>query len=221
MTYEAVTLLGHLAEVRGGLVTAAQASAAGVSPFQVSRMADAGVLIPVGRRGVYRMVGAPELEHEDITATWLSLKGIDAPASEHGAQGLVVAGVDAALLHGLGDFYPGDHELISASRKTTRQSDVRIRHAQLHPEEVTWAASVPVLTVERMIADLMATWVESSLVIDVVRDAIQAGRLVHPHRLSEALAPLAAARGFAAGDGVAVAEWLYEHAGLQPLGAVA
>ncbi|MGO4452485.1 type IV toxin-antitoxin system AbiEi family antitoxin domain-containing protein [Arthrobacter sp. RAF14] len=221
MTYEAVALLGRLAEDRGGLVTAAQASAAGVSPFQVSRMADAGVLIPAGRRGVYRMVGAPELEHEDIAATWLSLKGFDAPASEHGAQGLVVAGVDAAILHGLGDFYPGDHELISASRKTTRQPDVRIRHGQLQPVDVTWAGSVPVLTVERMIADLMATWVESSLVIDVVRDAIQAGRLVHPRRLSDALAPLAAGRGFEAGDGAAVAEWLYEHAGLHPLGAAA
>jgi predicted transcriptional regulator of viral defense system len=221
MTYEAVVAVGQLAENRGGLVTAAQAAAAGVSSFQVSRMAAAGVLVPVGRRGVYRMVGAPELEHEDVVATWLALGGPAALKSEHGAPGLVMAGIDAAILHGLGDFFPEDHELISATRKTTRLTGVRIRTAQLHPEEVTWAENVPVLTVERTITDLMAQWVDTSLVTNVVRDAIQSGRLVRPHLLADHLAPLAARRGFTEGDGAAVAEWLYEQAGVRPLGASA
>ncbi|MEA5457310.1 type IV toxin-antitoxin system AbiEi family antitoxin domain-containing protein [Sinomonas sp. JGH33] len=211
-----LAVLGSIAEQRWGLVTAAQARESGISPMQVSRLVASGGLMRL-KQGVYRMAGSPELEHEDIIATWLALGGDHAPRSPSGAPGLVVAGVDATILHGLGDFYPGEHELIVPARKGTRLPGVRFRVRDLAPEEVTFVEALPVLTVERTVADLVETWTETSLVTDVVRDAVLDGRLVRPDRLAVYLAPLAARHGFPDGDGRAFTQWLYGQAGAQPL----
>ena len=57
-----------------GLLTTAQATAAGIPRQQLARMADAGAIERVAQ-GVYRMAGAPSQEHEAIYATWLALGG--------------------------------------------------------------------------------------------------------------------------------------------------
>jgi len=220
MSVEKLAVLGRIAERRWGLVTAAQAEEAGITRMQVSRLVAAGGLHRL-MHGVYRVTGAPELEHEDIIATWLALGGDRAPESPSGAPGLVVAGIDATILHGVGDFFPGDHELITPSRKGTRLPGVRIRVRDLRPEEVTFVDALPVLTIERTIADLVESWTELSLVTDVVRDAVLEGRLVRPRLLVEHLAPLASRHGFDDGDGLAFARWLFDQAGAAPLEAIA
>jgi len=57
---------------------------------------------------------------------------------------------------------------------------------------------------------------DRSLIADVVRDAIDQGRLVRPHRLVDHLSPLAAANGYEAGDGMSLAQELLDLAGVEP-----
>jgi predicted transcriptional regulator of viral defense system len=217
MTAGTVALLGAIAEQRWGLVTTSQAELAGVSRMKLSRLAAAGAVTRV-LQGVYRMAGAPMLEHEDIIATWLATGGDSAAPTTTGAPGLVVAGIDAAILHGIGDFYPEGHTLISPTRKGTRLPGVKIKIRTLAPEEVTYVEALPTLTIERTIADLVESWTDRSLISDTIRDAITQGRLVHPQRLVEHLAPLAAANGHGLNDGAALAQELFELAGTNPSG---
>ncbi|MFK0074614.1 type IV toxin-antitoxin system AbiEi family antitoxin domain-containing protein [Arthrobacter woluwensis] len=218
MFAEDLAALGRVAGDRWGLVTTSQAEAEGVSRLRVSRLAAKGFLIPV-QRGVYRILGAPEQEHEAIIASWLNLGGDTAEPSPSGAPGLVVAGVDATILHQAGDFYPEGHEYIAPRRKTSRRPDVRIRIEDLTPEDITRVDALPVLTIEKTVADLLASWMEKSLVVRVVRDATLDGRLVRPHQLPIALDPIARRHGF--DSGLHMTQWLFDQAGIQPLGRLA
>lgn len=209
--------LGRIAEQRWGLVTTAQADDAGISRMQLSRLAAAGALSRV-MQGVYRMAGAPELEHEPIIATWLALGGDKTQKTPAVAPGLVVAGIDATILHGIGDFFPEGHDLIAPSRKATRLPGVRIKIRSLSPEEVTFVEALPTLTIERTIADLMESWMDRSLVADVVRDAIVQGRLVRPESLVKHLSPSAVANGYPRGDGMSLAQELFDLAHVEPAG---
>jgi predicted transcriptional regulator of viral defense system len=202
-----LTKLGDLAGHHWGLVTTAQAGAAGVSRAQLARMAAAGAFTRVAH-GVYRMPGAPEAEHELTYATWLALGG--SRFEPNGVPPAVAAGTTAANLHGIGNFYPDGYDFIVPARKGTRLEGVRFRIRQLTPEEFTFADGMPALTVERVIADLVEQWTDLSLVADTVRDAIDQGKLVAPPRLVTYLAPLAAASGYRRGDGAAFAASLYE-----------
>jgi predicted transcriptional regulator of viral defense system len=67
MSDTTVARLSNIAEQRWGLLTTAQATEAGVSRNQLSRMAANGVLERVSQ-GVYRMAGAPRQENEVIYA---------------------------------------------------------------------------------------------------------------------------------------------------------
>ena len=214
---DAVTLaqLGEVAEAHWGLVTTAEALEAGVSRNQLSRLAAAGALTRV-IHGVYRMPGSPETEQELTHATWLALGGARVRAGE--VPPVVAAGMTAASLHRIGDFYPDGYDFLVPARKGTRLPGVRFRVRQLEVAEVTYAEGMPVLTVERTIADLVEAWTDLSLVADTVRDAIEQGRLVAPRALVAYLAPLAAANGHQPGDGVGFADALFELAGVKPVG---
>ncbi len=215
---DAVTLaqLGEVAEAHWGLVTTAEAVEAGVSRNQLSRLAAAGALTRV-IHGVYRMPGSPQTEDELTYATWLALGGARVGVGEVGP--MVAAGTTAASLHGVGDFYPDGYDFLVPARKGTRLPGVRFRVRQVEASEVTFVEGMPVLTVERTIADLVEQWTDLSLVADTVRDAIVQGRLVAPRLLVAYLAPLAVANGHPAGDGVAFAGALFALAGVEPVGA--
>jgi predicted transcriptional regulator of viral defense system len=131
---------------------------------------------------------------------------------------VVAARITAASLHGIGDIRPEGHDFIVPARKGTRVVGVRFRIRRLELEEVTFVDQMPVLTVERTIADLVEHWTDLSLVADTVRDAIDQGKLVGPRKLVAYLAPLAAAHGRESGDGAGFARDLFELAGAQPVG---
>lgn len=215
MVSAAFPAVAKLAEHRWGMVTTAQAEQVGVSRAQMSRMADRGLLTRLVQ-GVYRVAGAPELEHEAIYANWLALGGATRPATIGGVRAVVAGGVTAAVLHGIGDFWP-EHDFLVPARRTTRLPGVRLRIRRLTAAEVTTAEGVPVLTVERAIADLVELWVDTSLITDTLRDSIQQGKLVNPHALIDYLSPLAAGHDHPQGDGQAMAEELLERAGVEPL----
>lgn len=186
--------LGEVAEQRWGLVTTEQAAAVDVSRNALTRLTASGALVRVAQ-GVYRMAGAPELEHEGIYATWLALGGATRPATDEGVASVVAAGVTAAILHGIGDFYPARADFVVPSRRGTRLP-ARLRVRSLTPAEVTFAESVPTLTVERTLADLVGLWTDQSLVADALFSAYEQGKFVRPWQLEEYLEPLAGPAGF-------------------------
>jgi predicted transcriptional regulator of viral defense system len=206
--------LGSIAERRWGLVTTAQAEDAGVSRKQLARMAAAGAIERVAQ-GVYRMAGAPPQDHEATYATWLALGGAAASRTETGVAPVVAAGVTAAVVHGIGDFFPARFDFIVPARKGTRLPGVRLRVRRLIRDEVIPVGGLPVLTVERSLADLIEIGTDLSLVAGAVRDAERAGKLVAPGRLVSYLDPIAARHN---SDGRSLANDLFELAGVHPEG---
>lgn len=206
--------LGSIAERRWGLITTAQAEDAGVSRKQLSRMASAGAIERVAQ-GVYRMTGAPPQDHEAIYATWLALGGATAARTGAGVASIVAAGITAAIVHDVGDFFLDGFDFMVPARKGTRLPGVRLRIRQLTRDEVMPVDGLPTLTVERTIADLIELGTDLSLVAGAVRDAVRADKLVAPDRLASYLDPIAARRG---SDGNTLANDLFELAGVSPQG---
>jgi hypothetical protein len=206
--------LGSIAERRWGLITTAQAEDADVSRKQLARMASAGAIERVAR-GVYRMAGAPPQDHEAIYATWLALGGATEPRTQTGVASIVAGGITAAVVHGIGDFFPDDFDFIVPERKGTRLPGVRLRIRRLTRDDVIPVSGLPALTVERVVADLIEIGTDQSLVAGAVRDAVQAGILVAPDRLVSYLDPIAARRE---SDGRSLANDLFELAGVRPEG---
>ena len=174
-------MTGRLAEVatqRWGLVTTAQAAAVDVGRNALTRLTSTGVLVRVAQ-GVYRMAGAPELEHEAIYATWLALGGATRPATGADVPAVVVAGVTATVLHGSGDFSLEQSDFIVPTRRATRLP-ARLRVRTLTSAKVTFAESVPTLNVERTIADLVGLSTDRSLVADTLASAHEQGKFGRP-----------------------------------------
>lgn len=209
-----IAALGSIAERRWGLFTTAQAESAGIARKQLSRMASTGAIERV-TQGVYRMAGSPTQEHEAIYATWLALGGASAPRAKTGVAAVVAAGTTAAIVHGIGDFFPNGYDFMVPSRKGTRLPDVRLRIRTLTRDEVIPVAGLPTLTVERTIADLVEIGTDESLVADAVREAVRSDKLVAPDRLIEHLSPIAKRRKT---TGRTLADNLFELAGVCPEG---
>lgn len=177
-----VSRLGVLAERRWGMFTTAQAEAVGVSRKQLVRMTASGVLERLAQ-GVYRMAGTPPQDHENIYATWLALGGATSQPTEAGAPALVAAGVTAAVVHDIGDFFLDGIDFIVGSRKTTRLPEVRLRIRPLTPADATSVNGLPTLTVERTITDLLTLSTDTSLIDDALREAARFGKITDPQRL--------------------------------------
>jgi len=161
------------------------------------------------------MAGAPPQDYEAIYATWLASGGATAARTETGVAPVVAVGVTAAVVHGIGDFFPGRFDFIVPARKGTRLPGVRLRVRRLTRDEVIPVGGLPALTAERAIADLIEIGADLSMVAGAVRDAVRAGKLVAPDRLVSYLDPVAARRK---SDGRALASDLFELAGASPEG---
>lgn len=133
--------------------------------------------------GVYRMVGAPPHNHENIYATWLALGGATAARTELEVSTLVAGGVTAAIVHEIGDFFLDGLDFIVGSRKTTRLPDVRLRIRALTPDDVVPVNGLPTLTVERTLVDLLELGTDTSLVVGALRDAARLDKIVNPDHL--------------------------------------
>jgi predicted transcriptional regulator of viral defense system len=202
MPLSTIARLGEVASARWGLITTAQAATVGVSRKTMSDLAATGTLIRIAH-GVYRIAGAPELEHEQLHATWLALGGATLPPTPTGAPAVVAAGETAAIAHRIGDWYPNGHDFIVPTRRGTRLPGVRLRVRDLTPTDVTYIDGLPTLTVERTIADLVTQWADRSLIADTIADAVTQGKLLSPTRLAEHLDPAATANGHESGTELA------------------
>jgi hypothetical protein len=129
-------------------------------------------------------------------AAWLRLAP-DQPGWERkplDPDGGVLSHRSAAALHGLGDMVADVVEITVPRRRTSRDPNVRLRIAKLADDEVTSVDGLPVTTVERTIADLMADHTDGGHLGDVIADAHRR-HLVDLRALSRRVARYAAAYG--------------------------
>jgi hypothetical protein len=204
--------VASLAASQWGLVTAAQASAAGISRMQLTRMVDAGLLDRV-MHGVYATPGVQGDQRLTLRAAWLTID--PGTAAEKRMANLPTAGVvshaSAAQLLGLGDLVADEHEFTVPHRHQSTRAGVRVRKGVLEPGEVTIADGLPVTTPARTIADLLMVGHELEHVAAVVADALRRDLIDGPV-LEVALAP--AARRHDARDGAALLVRLLDLSGM-------
>lgn len=212
---QALQQVSTITAFQWGMITSAQASRIGVSTLVLSRLASTGLLERVGRGG-YRLAGAPADQHEALKAAWLSTDPSRTASARltDGTAGVVVAGASAASLHGVGELWADQCNFVSPSRRQSQRKDVRFRVRTLAAQDVTVVGGLPVMSVERTLADLLDDLGDVSLVAIALRDTDRTGTLDW-QRLSHLLTPLAARTGFKAGDGAALLDHLCTIAGIQ------
>lgn len=170
---QALRIVGDHAADQWGMVTTAQAVAAGVDRTTLARLVDAG-LLESPTRGVYA-VPAASPKHVDERAAWLRLAP-RRPAWRRqplDADGGVISHRSAAKIHSLGDLITDGVEITVPRRRTTRDPRVRLRRGTLTPNDVTVIDGLPVTTVERTILDLLADHVDGGHAGDVIADALR------------------------------------------------
>ncbi len=207
-------VIAEITAQQWGMVTSAQAGELGVTRLVLSRFTKAGYLKRQAH-GVYMDPGTPASQFDDLRAAWLSTdptrRGFE--RIKDGADGVVVASASAAWLHGIGDLWADRHDFVCPIRRQSQRPEVRYRQRMLDPRDVTLVEGLPVMTVERTIADLVEVVGDLSLVAGALRDAWLKGA-VDLARLRDLLSPLAARRGFKKDDGTALLARLQEIAGI-------
>jgi very-short-patch-repair endonuclease len=134
--------LARLAAKRYGLVTRADALAAGLSREQIARRVRNGELIRI-YRDVYRVAAAPSSWHQAALAPCLRLPGF-----------VWVSGATAGRFWALDGCEGNEIEVITTC-KLRRIDDVTIHQvADIAPRHVTVVRHIPVTTVHRTICDL-------------------------------------------------------------------
>jgi hypothetical protein len=172
--------LSPVASDQWGMLTAAQARRLGVSRVDLNRLVNDGTLEPVsGAARVYRLTGVPDDPDQDpVRAAWLQLgKG---RLWEERVRDVddVVSHRSAAHVRGLGDLIPRVHEFYVLTRVRLRRTDVRlrVRSVMARSDWSLWGG-LPVCTIEKIVADLLADHEDESAIAQIVRDGLRDGLL--------------------------------------------
>jgi hypothetical protein len=199
------TVATEVAEDQWGLLTRAQALAAGVPRATFARLASAGALIRVAH-GVYRIAGGTDPGHLELRAAWLQLDPAT-PAWQRlrSDDTAVVSHRSAAALYGLGDLVADMHEFTVARRTQTRRADVRLHLRSVVRADRAIVDGLPATRPHRIVADLLTQHEDGSAIATVAIDAVRA-RLMTVAQLRDALSPLA--RRYGASDGADLASQL-------------
>ncbi|MGH3932114.1 MAG: type IV toxin-antitoxin system AbiEi family antitoxin domain-containing protein, partial [Pseudonocardiaceae bacterium] len=153
---QALRIVGDYAAGQWGMVTTAQAVAAGVDRTTLARLVNAG-LLESPARGVY-LVPAASPTHVDERAAWLRLEPSRAAWQRQAldADGGVLSHRSATRIHGLGDLLTSGVDITVPRRRTTRDPRVHLRRGTLTADEVIVIDGLPVTTAERTVLDLLA-----------------------------------------------------------------
>lgn len=172
--------LSPSASEQWGMVTAAQARRLGISRVDLNRLVGDGTLeVVAGAARVYRLTGAPEDPDVDpLRAAWLQLGGSRTWEERGRNVDAVVSHRSAAQARGLGDLIPRMHDFYVPVRRRPRRGDVKLR-VRAGLASVKWSmwAGLPVCTIEKIVADLVAEHEDESAVAQVSRDALRDGLL--------------------------------------------
>jgi predicted transcriptional regulator of viral defense system len=179
--------LAKIAADQWGLLTTAQAVAAGVPRMMLSRMAERGELERLAQ-GVYATPAAVGDELTERRAAWLSLDpGTPAYARlERPEAAGVLSHATAAAMYDIGDILESRIEVTLPARYRSRREDIRAYRAVLDPGEVTLVEGLPVTTPARTVADLIRTGHDRDHVATAMADALRRD-LTNPADLERAL----------------------------------
>ena len=171
---EAIRAINDIAASQRGLFTAAQAQAAGVGRYVLSRLESLGNVERLAK-GVYRMGGAPSTREEDVLAVWLSINPGRRPGEFPSEEAPVAMGATAAWLLELGEIGPTPYEFCMPRRKQTKRPGLVIRKRSLDPKDVMIVAGIPATRPARTVVDLIDCGEDLSLVASVLADALDRG----------------------------------------------
>jgi predicted transcriptional regulator of viral defense system len=205
-----LSVLADLGEEQWGLFTRRQAEATGLAWSTLARLTADGGAERVAR-GVYRLRGAPSVDHLDLRAAWLQLAP-ETPAWKRTAATGVVSHRSAASLYGFGHLPADVHQFTLPVRRQSRRGDVRLHRGKLIDEEWTMLRGLPVTRPSRIAVDLLAHREDLAAVGHLIADALRGGH-EHPRITAAAIAPLAARFAQRRGDGAALLSWLLELGG--------
>lgn len=203
--------LADLAEEQWGLFTRRQAEATGLAWSTLARLASDGATVERIAHGVYRLRGAPPVDHLDLRAAWLQLAP-DTPAWERTPDTGVVSHRSAAALYGLGHLPADVHEFILPTRRQSRRPDLRLHRSRLTEAEWTTLHGLPVTRPARIAADLLTDREDPGAAGHVIADALREG-YDYPVTVVHALTLHAARFGLRRGDGPALLRWLLDLTG--------
>lgn len=195
---DALNITDDLAASQRGLLTSAQAHAAGVGCMELSRLAASGHLERIAR-GVYRASGAPSMREEAVWAAWLSMDpGV--MSYDRDPLACAVSHNTAAWLMGLGELEPEPVTLTCPARRQVAARGIRTVRAELQPAEVAIVGGLPCTTAARAVADLISSGEDISLVAAVLRDALDAGLVQDEAVLRDRIDALGPKRGIRRGE---------------------
>lgn len=195
---DALNITDDLAASQRGLLTSAQAHAAGVGRMELSRLAASGHLERIAR-GVYRASGAPSMREEAVWAAWLSMDpGV--MSYDRDPLACAVSHNTAAWLMGLGELEPEPVTLTCPARRQVAARGIRTVRAELQPVEVAIVGGLPCTTAARAVADLISSGEDISLVAAVLRDALDAGLVQDEAVLRDRIDALGPKRGIRRGE---------------------
>ncbi len=185
-TIEAIRAINDIAASQRGLFTTAQAQAAGVDRYVLSRLESLGNVERLAK-GVYRMGGSPSTREEDVLAAWLSVEPGRRPGELPSEGAPVAMGATAAWLHGLGEIGPSPYEFCMPHRKQTKRPGLVLRKRRLDPEDVTLVAGIPTTKPARTVADLIDYGEDLSLVANALADALDRNMIDDEGALRESI----------------------------------
>jgi len=203
--------VADIAADQWGLLTTAQAVAAGVTRMMLSRMVERGELERV-MQGVYATPAATGGELTQRRAAWLSLDPAT-PAHvrlEKPEDSGVLSHASAAAMHNIGDILEPQTEVTLPTRYRARRDELRTHRAVLEPHEVILVDGLPVTTPARTVADLLLAGHDQDHVATVVADALRRD-LTNVQGLQDALEGIESSR-----SGEEVLASLMATAGIDP-----
>jgi predicted transcriptional regulator of viral defense system len=206
-----IAAVAAIADEQWGLVTTAQARAAGATPQTMARLANEGVLERV-THGVYRVVGAGS-PLDDLRAAWLALMPGQRAADRLLKPDAVLSHRSAAKYHQLGDLEADRFEFTVAARKQSKRPDVRFHQEILAPEQWQITTGLPVTTITKTIGDLAKARTDGGHLASVVRDALALSS-VTAEEISTTLAPFAHHYGQQLGHGRSLLAQFLDEAGI-------
>ena len=169
--------LGDVPASQHGYFTRAQASAAGIPDFDLTRSVERGLTERVGH-GVYRVVGAGDDPLAELRIASLRLDPERTPRQRAADPRVWVALRSAAKVHGFGVFAGGPHTFVSRDRiQPGHGTSVRRRSRGLERDDWELKNGFAVTTVSRTAADLMSDHVDGGHIGRFVSDALNAGAI--------------------------------------------
>lgn len=166
--------LYEIAEQQAGYFTAAQAQAVGFSRSLLSYYTKTGRFDRV-RQGIYRLVQFPGSPYEDLFVAWLRT-GPDS----------VISHESALAVYELSDVLPGEVHVIVPRTASRRRNGIRQHTNRIGNDEVTQRAGLPITTVARTIADVIAGGLAQDQVRQAIQEALRRGLTTRESLLAQA-----------------------------------